>query len=220
MAAFGTLNLTRKNSNSTINPPERRRATSATRGYCCGQYCHFKSDCPQPIRQGLWCFTPRANLECLLCNINYFQRNCPSLPAAQQATERSGQTRETEPQEQVAALSARPSAPNEPSAAFGRDGTAVLSECPSPDNQQLQLDLPPSSELTPQGESPVQVIDPAVPAMSLETSLGTPRKKLIFILGAVQTLFVWILADSGSVRNLIDEGIYNRLFLQAPNSRP
>ena len=36
--------------------------------------------------------------------------------------------------------------------------------------------------------------------------------KLFFILGAIQTLPVWILADSGSVRNLIDENVYNRLF--------
>ena len=35
--------------------------------------------------------------------------------------------------------------------------------------------------------------------------------QLFFVLGAVQTLPVWILADSGSVRNLIDESMYRRL---------
>ena len=138
-------------------------------------------------------------------------RNCPSLPAAQQATERSGQARETEPQKQVTALSARPSVPNEPCAVLKRDRTAVLNEPPLPDNQSLQADLSSSLELTFQCESPEQVIDPALPAISEESTLGTPRMQLFFILGAVQTLPVWILADSGSVRNLIDEAVYNRL---------
>ena len=147
-------------------------------------------------------------------------QNCPSLPAAQQATERSGQARETEPPKQVAAPSARPSAPNEPSATFKRDGTAVLSESPSPDNQLAQTDSPPPSEPTPQSESPVQVIDPVLPAMSPESTPGTPRMQLFFILGAVQTLPVWILADSGSVRNLIDESVYNRLPFKPPIRDP
>ena len=57
----------------------------------------------------------------------------------------------------------------------------------------------------------MQVIDPALPAMSQESTPWTPRMQLFFIPGAVQTLPVWILADSGSVRNLIDESVYNRL---------
>ena len=44
--------------------------------------------------------------------------------------------------------------------------------------------------------------------------------QLFFILGAVQTLPVWILADSGSVRNLIDESIFNRLPLKPPIREP
>ena len=88
MAALGTFNTTRKNFNSITNPPERQRATSTTRCYGCGQYGQFKSDCPRPNCQGPKRFTPRAMLECLLCKDNHFVRNCQSLPAAQQATER------------------------------------------------------------------------------------------------------------------------------------
>ena len=40
--------------------------------------------------------------------------------------------------------------------------------------------------------------------------------QLFFVLGAVQTFPVWILADSGSVRNLIDESVYCRLPYQPP----
>ena len=108
MAALGTLIPTRKNFNSITNPLERRRATNTTRCYGGGQYGHFKSDCSQPNRQRPKRFTPRAKLECLLCKNNHLVRNWPSLPAAQQATERSEQARETEPQKQVTAPSAHP----------------------------------------------------------------------------------------------------------------
>ena len=112
--------------------------------------------------------------------------------------------------------SARPSVPNEPSATFKRDGTAVLSESPLFNDQLTQTDSQPSSEPTPQSESPVQVIDPALRAMSPESTPGTPRMQMFFILGAVQTLPVWILADSGSGSNLIDESVYNRLSFKRP----
>ena len=38
--------------------------------------------------------------------------------------------------------------------------------------------------------------------------------QLFFVLAAVQTRPVWILADSGSVRNLIDESTFNKLPFQ------
>ena len=69
-------------------------------------------------------------------------------------------------------------------------------------------------------ESPVRIVDPALPAMSEESTPGTPRMQLFFVLGAVQTLPVWILADSGSVRNLIDEGVFNRLPYRPPLRDP
>ena len=182
MAALGTLNPLRRNPNSSSNPQERRRATSATRCYGCGQYSHFKSDCPRPCRKGPRRFATRAKLECLHCKGDHFVRNCPSLPAVQQATKLSGQARETEPQKQVTVPSARPSVPDDYSATFKRDTALVLSESPSPDDQLTQADSPPSSEPTPQSESPVQVIDPALPAMSPESTPKTPRMQLFFIL--------------------------------------
>ena len=44
--------------------------------------------------------------------------------------------------------------------------------------------------------------------------------QLFFILGAVQTLPVWILVDSGSVSNLIDESVYNRYPFKPPIRDP
>ena len=54
------------------------------------------------------------------------------------------------------------------------------------------------------GGSPIKVFDPALPAMGEESTPGSARMQLFFVLGAVQTLPVWILADSRSVRNLMD----------------
>ena len=44
--------------------------------------------------------------------------------------------------------------------------------------------------------------------------------QLFFGLGAVQTLPVWILADSGSVSNLTDETVFNRLPFKPPIKDP
>ena len=96
MAALGMLNPPGRNPYSKLNPQERRRTTSATRYYGCGQFGQFKSDCPRLNRQKPRRFTPRAKLECILCKGDHFVRNCVSLSAAQQATERIKQVRETE----------------------------------------------------------------------------------------------------------------------------
>ena len=56
--------------------------------------------------------------------------------------------------------------------------------------------------------------------MSEESTPGTPRMQLFFVLGAVQTLPTWILADSGSVRNLVDEAVYKKLLYQPPIRNP
>ena len=56
--------------------------------------------------------------------------------------------------------------------------------------------------------------------MSEKSTLGAPRMQLFFIFGSVQTLPVWILADSGSVRTLIDESVFNRLLYKPPIRDP
>ena len=56
--------------------------------------------------------------------------------------------------------------------------------------------------------------------MSEESTPGTPRMQLFFVLGAVHTLPTWILADSGSVWNLVDEAIYKKLPYQPPIRNP
>ena len=68
-------------------------------------------------------------------------------------------------------------------------------------------------------ESPVRIIDPAMP-MSEESTPGTARMQLFFVLGAVHTLPTWILADSGSVRNLVDKIVYKKLPYQPPIRDP
>ena len=110
--------------------------------------------------------------------------------------------------------------PNEPNAAFKRDRTAVLHDSPPADESPHQDTVQQPCETSSLNESPVQVIDPVLPAISEESTLGTPRMQLFFVLGAVQTLHVWILADFGSVQNLIDESFYNRLPYKPPICNP
>ena len=56
--------------------------------------------------------------------------------------------------------------------------------------------------------------------MSEESTIGTARMQLFFVLGAVQTLPTYILADSGSVRTLIDDAVYKKLPYQPPIRDP
>ena len=56
--------------------------------------------------------------------------------------------------------------------------------------------------------------------MSEESNPGTARMQLFLVLGAVQTLQTWILANSGSVQNLVDEMIYKKVSYQPPIRDP
>ena len=58
------------------------------------------------------------------------------------------------------------------------------------------------------------VEDPAMP--SLESTPGNPKTMLFFVRGIVQNKTHWVLADSGSVRNLIDDEVFKLLPFKPP----
>ena len=230
-----TAALPAAGANQRVNPAgrpgERRKATTTTRCYGCQQYGHYRSECPRARHSNSVRPQARFPLECILCKGPHRVRDCTLLPTCQQVA-RSSQPRDSEPARTAsqprpsAPVAARPAAPNEPNATFKRDGTAVLHDSMLADESPpLAAAQPPCEPSSPGGlpsasESPVHVIDPALPAMSEESTPGTPRMQLFFVLGAVQTLPVWVLADSGSVRNLIDESVYNRLPFKPPIRDP
>ena len=47
-----------------------------------------------------------------------------------------------------------------------------------------------------------------MPEMSEKSIAATPHIKLFFVLVAVQTLPIWIIADLGLLRNQIDKAVY------------
>ena len=55
-------------------------------------------------------------------------------------------------------------------------------------------------------------VDPAMP--SLESTPGNPRTMLFFVQGIIQNQTHWVLADSGSMRNLIDYDVFRSLLYQ------
>lgn len=57
-------------------------------------------------------------------------------------------------------------------------------------------------------ESLVMVLDLTMPEMSEKSIAATPHIKLFFVLVAVQTLPIWIIADLGLLRNQIDKAVY------------
>jgi len=66
--------------------------------------------------------------------------------------------------------------------------------------------------------SPVQVIDPAMPAPEYNLS-GNGRTRLFFVPAIVQNRYIHMLADSGSVRNLINDKFFDDLQYK-PKLRP
>ena len=117
----------------------------------------------------------------------------------QQCSARLVSKGDPDPSKPLAPRASAPNVPNESNAAFKRDGSAMLS-----DTEQL----------------PVRVLDRAMLGINEESTFGTPRLQLFFVIGAVQDLPVWILADSGSVSNLINETVYKRLPFQFPIRDP
>ena len=99
-------------------------------------------------------------IECRLCKGNHFQRDCPEWNKVQAflERERAGKTMES------AKTSVPTSVPNEPNAAFKRNGTAALAEQ--------------SDTAQPADASPILVVDLAMPAMSEDSIPGTSRMQL------------------------------------------
>ena len=58
------------------------------------------------------------------------------------------------------------------------------------------------------------VEDPAMP--SLESTPGNPRTILFFVCGIVHNQILWVLAKSGSVKNLIDDDVFSFLPFEPP----
>ena len=201
-AAVGVLGPSQRNETSLNKPPDRRRAVAISTTKCkgCGQYGHFRSEFHRPQRligkRFVQSFASRTPVDCLLCKGNHVFRNCSSLASAQRFVSKNetDTPRQSDTSKMTVFRSIPVNSPNEQNALFKRDGTAVLQK---------------------KEQSPVHMFDFAIPAMSEESTPGTPRKKLFFVLGAVQTLPVWILADYGLVRNLIDEAVYRRLPFQS-----
>ena len=132
-------------------------------------------------------------IECRLCSGNHFVKECPRLVEAKRllGTGSPSESDATSP-------SACTVAPNDSRSLFKIDGTAIVYETI---------------------KSPVRIIYPSLHICE-ESTPGTPRIQLFFVLGAVQTLPTWILAYSGSVQNLVDEAVYRNLLYQPPIQNP
>ena len=129
---------------------------------------------------------------CELCGDRHSANACPQLGAAAQALK-----------QQKAGAGPHKSDPlNKPSQPS--DAVNMITE-EQPDIECV--------ELAPQ----LQVCDPAMPAVPAP---GHSRMRLFFVESMVQNTPLWMLADSGSSRNLISENVFRRLAFQPPIRPP
>ena len=197
-AALGDARFRRGNNSYSGQRGERRKATSATKCYGCDQYGHYKADCPRLRSSGGGRQQTRAPLSgCLLCGGDHFAKNCPQLALAKRAVAETAASSKADKTDIKPVLPPRPSS-SDPGAVGKKDSTMVLAAS---------------------GGLARQATDTVMPAMSEESTPGTPRMQLFFVLGAVQSLPVWILADSGSVRNLDRRVAVQTVAVPTPDSR-
>ena len=89
-------------------------------------------------------------------------------------------------------------------------------QSPSSDATNVVVDDPMEVEEASQAPE-LRVLDPAMPAVPTP---NTSRMRLFFVESMVQSTPMWILADSGSSRNLINELAFSRLLFQPPLRPP
>ena len=178
-----------------VGPGPRGKTRSFKPSVCyrCGQPGHFRSECKADLRGG----PSRASMAptCGLCGENHSTNRCPQLGTASRFVRQSA---------------AGPSASNVAKA----DSRADSSRQPFPANDATNIVMDDPLEVEETAQAPqLQVLDPAMPAVP---GPNTSRMRLFFVESMVQSTPMWILADSGSSRNLINEVTFNRLAFQPP----
>ena len=131
---------------------------------------------------------------CALCGEGHSMDRCPQLGAASRFVRQSA------------------AGPNSFSAAKAESKADTPSRKPFPTTDSTNVVVDDSMEVEETAQAPeLHVLDPAMPAVPIP---NTSRMRLFFVESMVQSTPMWILADSGSSRNLINEQTFNRLPFQ------
>ena len=162
--------------------------------YNCGQPGHFKAACTAKKRSS------KCGPTCGLCGDKHSTDRCPQLGAASRFVRQSA---------------AGPSTSNVAKAESKADASSRKPFHAS-DATNVVVDDPMEVEEASQAPE-LRVLDPAMPAVPTP---NTSRMRLFFVESMVQSTPMWILADSGSSRNLINELAFSRLLFQPPLRPP
>ena len=161
--------------------------------YRCGQAGHIQRNCTQSASSTR--FQPRP-VECLICRGSHLIRLCPRFDKMQQWATKFKPNKSAQDVRLTSTGSSQPPRPTQPRSPNPQNSSSFFRE----DASMTIFNLTCPSEI---------VEDPAMP--SLESTPGNPRIMLFFVRGIVQNKTHWVLADSGWVRNLIDNDVVESL---------
>ena len=185
------------------------------RGKCfnCGEAGHYRSECPHPQDPTTFPQPRQGQFQCSICRGPHLARFCP---------------RYNEPTRGLGSYGSTSGANPLRTSGDARVSTTVSQPPPPSGASRLPVVRPPNTQSSTAsffGEEPsMPIFDSPQPAMGYEeswmaalgTSPGNARTALSFFAGNIQNQTYWILVDSGSVRNLIDDRVFDSLPYQPP----